>query len=185
MLTGIRKMEIRDVPVPRIGSDRDVMVRIETVGVCGSDVHYYANGGIGAVRVEYRSSWATRRRGREEVGSGVARVAPGPRRLDPAIVCGSATMPAGPANTRPRDPVSELPRPGAGLPSPSACHAEENCLRAHRPSASSRERSQQHVAGRPVPVRQAVTRRSTSAGASAARPTIRDCRLGPDRLRFC
>ncbi|MDU0347708.1 NAD(P)-dependent alcohol dehydrogenase [Actinomyces sp. MRS3W] len=41
---GVVVMEERPVPVP----DRDqVLVRIESVGVCGSDVHYYQHGRIG------------------------------------------------------------------------------------------------------------------------------------------
>src|SRR5690606_33371673 len=34
--------ELREVPVPVIGAD-DVLLRVEAVGVCGSDVHQYHN----------------------------------------------------------------------------------------------------------------------------------------------
>ena len=41
------KLRLRDIDLPRqIGPD-DVRIRIHTVGVCGSDVHYYAHGRIG------------------------------------------------------------------------------------------------------------------------------------------
>ena len=53
VLTGIGQMEIRDVPRPRIEKDDDVLLRIEMVGVCGSDVHYYQTGRIGSQVVEY------------------------------------------------------------------------------------------------------------------------------------
>ena len=45
--TGLRKIEIRDEPRPRIARADDVLLRIERVGVCGSDVHYFVDGRIG------------------------------------------------------------------------------------------------------------------------------------------
>ncbi len=39
VLTGIRQMEVREVPDPKITKDTDVLLKIEKVGVCGSDVH--------------------------------------------------------------------------------------------------------------------------------------------------
>ena len=53
VLTGIRQMELRDVPEPNIKNDTDVLLKIEMVGVCGSDVHYYETGRIGSQVVEY------------------------------------------------------------------------------------------------------------------------------------
>ena len=47
----VSKGQVRDeerrVPVP---ADDEVLVKVASVGVCGSDVHYYGNGRIGAVR---------------------------------------------------------------------------------------------------------------------------------------
>ena len=53
VLTGIKQMELRDVPEPSIKKDTDVLLKIEMVGVCGSDVHYYETGRIGSHIVEY------------------------------------------------------------------------------------------------------------------------------------
>jgi L-iditol 2-dehydrogenase len=53
VLTGIRQMELRDVPDPVIERDTDVFLKIEKVGVCGSDVHYYETGRIGSQVVQY------------------------------------------------------------------------------------------------------------------------------------
>ena len=53
VLTGLRQMELRDVPEPKIEKDTDVLLKIEMVGVCGSDVHYYETGRIGSQIVEY------------------------------------------------------------------------------------------------------------------------------------
>jgi len=53
VLTGLRQMEIVDVPKPGIAKDTDVLLKIEKVGVCGSDVHYYETGRIGPQVVKY------------------------------------------------------------------------------------------------------------------------------------
>ena len=46
-MTGLRKMEIRDIPYPE-AKDNEVIVQMEYVGICGSDVHYYEKGRIGS-----------------------------------------------------------------------------------------------------------------------------------------
>jgi L-iditol 2-dehydrogenase len=53
VLTGLRQMEITDVPKPVIKNDTDVLLKIGIVGVCGSDVHYYRTGRIGSHVVTY------------------------------------------------------------------------------------------------------------------------------------
>ena len=53
LLTGIRQMELANVPEPAIEKDDDVLLKIEMVGVCGFDVHYYETGRIGSQVVEY------------------------------------------------------------------------------------------------------------------------------------
>jgi L-iditol 2-dehydrogenase len=53
VLSGLKQMELRDIPEPKIEKDTDVLLKIEMVGVCGSDVHYYETGRIGAQIVEY------------------------------------------------------------------------------------------------------------------------------------
>jgi L-iditol 2-dehydrogenase len=52
-LTGLRQIEIREAPKPRSPGQREVLLRINTVGVCGSDMHYYTRGRIGAQVVQY------------------------------------------------------------------------------------------------------------------------------------
>ena len=44
-----RKLELtlRDIDLPQTLGPRDVRIRMATVGVCGSDVHYYTHGKIG------------------------------------------------------------------------------------------------------------------------------------------
>jgi D-xylulose reductase len=44
MLTGIRKMEMRDIPEPKLVNSNDVKIRMSVLGICGSDIHYYTHG---------------------------------------------------------------------------------------------------------------------------------------------
>lgn len=89
VLTGIRQMESREVGDPVITHDTDVLLKIEMVGVCGSDVHYYETGRIGSQVVEYpyivgHECSATV----VETGSAVTRVKAGdPIVVDPAAWC--------------------------------------------------------------------------------------------------
>ena len=89
VLTDIRQMELTDVPEPNIKKDNDVLLKIEMVGVCGSDVHYYEAGRIGSQVVEYpfivgHECAATVK----AVGSAVTKVKVGDEIvLDPAAPC--------------------------------------------------------------------------------------------------
>jgi L-iditol 2-dehydrogenase len=53
MLTGIRRMEMMNVPEPVIKNPDDVLIRMLVVGVCGSDIHYYTQGHIGSQKVTF------------------------------------------------------------------------------------------------------------------------------------
>ncbi|MBB3932200.1 D-xylulose reductase [Kaistia hirudinis] len=46
------KLSLRDIELPQAVGPRDVKIAIHTVGVCGSDVHYYTHGRIGPFIVE-------------------------------------------------------------------------------------------------------------------------------------
>lgn len=46
-----RDLRLEDVPIPKYGPD-DVLVKIKSVGICGSDVHYWRTGAIGDFVVE-------------------------------------------------------------------------------------------------------------------------------------
>jgi len=43
-------IEIEDRPAPLVGDD-DVLVKIDYVGICGSDLHFYHEGGIGVAKI--------------------------------------------------------------------------------------------------------------------------------------
>lgn len=51
VLTGKRSMEMQERPVPTPGPG-EVLIKVRTVGVCGSDVHYYTDGRIGDMIVD-------------------------------------------------------------------------------------------------------------------------------------
>ena len=40
VLTGIRQMEMREVPDPVLSDPRDVKIKLLVLGICGSDIHY-------------------------------------------------------------------------------------------------------------------------------------------------
>jgi len=90
MLTGLRRIEAGEVEKPTIGSDGEVLLKVERVGVCGSDVHYYETGRIGSQVVEFPFIM-----GHEcsaivaAVGSGVRRVSVGDEVVvEAAMWCG-------------------------------------------------------------------------------------------------
>ena len=89
-LTGIRKMRMDEVPDPVIVNKDDVLIKINVVAVCGSDVHYYTTGRIGSQVVEYPFPVGHECAGTvEKVGPGVKKVKPGDRiAIEPAISCG-------------------------------------------------------------------------------------------------
>lgn len=52
-LTGIRELEIQDIAAPGTPQAGQVLVNVQWVGICGSDVHNYVEGGIGARKLIY------------------------------------------------------------------------------------------------------------------------------------
>jgi L-iditol 2-dehydrogenase len=89
-LTGIREMEMKDVPVPDIRKDTDVLICMKAVGVCGSDVHYYVSGRIGSQVVQYPFPVGHEGAGIvEKTGSAVKGLHEGDRiAVEPAMPCG-------------------------------------------------------------------------------------------------
>ncbi|HOM57499.1 MAG TPA: alcohol dehydrogenase catalytic domain-containing protein, partial [Candidatus Latescibacteria bacterium] len=79
VMRGIRDVRIEDIPVPPV-LDEEALVRIRSVGVCGSDIHYYWDGGIGTIRVTEPIIMGHEVAGTvEAVGEKVTRVRPGDR----------------------------------------------------------------------------------------------------------
>lgn len=102
VLTGIREMDLREVPTPCVARPTDVLVRVRAVGVCGSDVHYYTTGRIGSQVVQFPFTVGHECAGEVvQSGTGVTRVRPGDRvAIEPAMTCGACDQClAGRANT--------------------------------------------------------------------------------------
>ena len=80
---GINDLRLEEVPEPVIG-DQDILLQTASVGICGSDVHYFQEGGTGSLQLDQPlilghefSAW---------MGSGTKK-----KKLvtvDPAIPCG-------------------------------------------------------------------------------------------------
>lgn len=89
VMLGIGKMgfEERPVPQPERG---EVLVRLEYVGICGSDIHYYETGRIGNYVVKPPFVLGHEPGGTVvAVGEGVSRLRPGDRvALEPGRTCG-------------------------------------------------------------------------------------------------
>lgn len=88
-LTGIRQMEMMEVPEPSIENETDVKIRMKKVGVCGSDIHYYVSGRIGDQVVRYPFAVGHEGAGSVvAVGRGVTKLKPGDLvAIDPAMPC--------------------------------------------------------------------------------------------------
>ena len=88
-LKALRKLELVDKAKPRVEKPGDVLLKVERVGVCGSDVHYYTTGRIGSQIVQYPFVLGHEFSGTVvEVGSGVKDIRAGMRAaVDPAMPC--------------------------------------------------------------------------------------------------
>jgi L-iditol 2-dehydrogenase len=89
MLTGIRQMEMIEVPEPVIVNPKDVKIKMAVVGICGSDIHYYTNGKIGSQIVKYPFPVGHEGAGVViETGSAVKNLKPGDIvAIEPAMPC--------------------------------------------------------------------------------------------------
>ena len=148
--TGLRKLEIVDLPAPQLNRPDAVLLRIDRVGVCGSDVHYYAEGRIGdqVAQVSGHAGARMRRHG-DRGGPAVAGLPPatawrsirpssaaratsaGRAGRTPAATCSSWAVRARPPGRWPS--TASCPPPTA-FPFPPTC-------RSTRPRWSSRSRS--------------------------------------------
>ena len=50
MLTGPKKIEVQEIPIPVLGDD-DILVRVEGAGICGTDVHEWKQDPFGLIPV--------------------------------------------------------------------------------------------------------------------------------------
>ena len=88
-MVGLDKMEIRDIPMPE-PKEKEVLVEMEYVGICGSDVHYFHDGSCGSYVVEGDFMLGHECAGTVvALGEGVQNLKVGDRvALEPGITCG-------------------------------------------------------------------------------------------------
>lgn len=88
-MTGLDHMEIREIPMPSPKAN-EVLIKLEYVGICGSDVHYFHDGRCGDYAVEGDFILGHECAGTVvEVGEEVKSLKVGDRvALEPGITCG-------------------------------------------------------------------------------------------------
>src|SRR5213593_3403430 len=89
-LVAPRQVELREMPDPPDPGPGEVTVRVRAVGICGSDMHYYLEGGCAGYPAMYPSVLGHEPAGEvAAVGPGVENLMPGARvAIEPAITCG-------------------------------------------------------------------------------------------------
>ena len=89
VMTGIGKMGFEERDIPKPAAD-EVLVKLEYVGICGSDMHYYETGAIGDYVVEPPFVLGHEPGGTVvEVGENVTHLKVGDRvALEPGKTCG-------------------------------------------------------------------------------------------------
>ena len=85
-----RDLRVEDVPTPEV-LPHQLRVKVRFGGICGSDLHYFQDGGFGTIRVKEPMVLGHEVAGMiEEIGSAVAGYAPGDRiAISPSLPCGT------------------------------------------------------------------------------------------------
>lgn len=131
MLTGIRQIEMKNVPDPEIRNPRDVKIRMSVLGICGSDIHYYTQGRIGSQEVKYPFTVGHEGAGVVvETGREVTRVRRGDSiAIEPAMPCGECDQClVGRPNTCRNHRFLGCPGQAEGSLSEYIVMPEENCF---------------------------------------------------------
>lgn len=89
VMLGVGKMDVIERPIP-VPKENEVLVKIENVGICGSDLHYYEIGRGSCGEIEYPFVLGHESAGTVvEVGSKVKKIKVGDRvALEPGTTCG-------------------------------------------------------------------------------------------------
>lgn len=89
VMTGLKELRMEERPIPR-PMPGEVLVKIEYIGICGSDLHYYESGRIGNFIVEPPFVLGHEAAGTVvELGEGVTQLKLGDRvALEPGRTCG-------------------------------------------------------------------------------------------------
>lgn len=88
-MSGTNNMIWKDIPMPQLSLD-DVLIKVEAVGICGSDMHYYQHGKIGSFIVQGDLILGHEASGTViKVGENVKNLKEGDRvAMEPGVTCG-------------------------------------------------------------------------------------------------
>jgi L-idonate 5-dehydrogenase len=91
VIHGPHDLRVEEVAPPAAPGPRQVAVRVRAGGICGSDLHYYHQGGFGTVRLREPMVLGHEVAGEvTEVGRAVTSVRPGDRvAISPSLPCGA------------------------------------------------------------------------------------------------
>lgn len=83
------KIEIKDCEIPCI-ADNDVLIKVKSIGICGSDVSYYTKGSTGVGQITYPHVLGHECSGEiVEIGKNVSKLKKGDRvAVEPGVPCG-------------------------------------------------------------------------------------------------
>lgn len=129
-MRGTNDMVWKDIPVPKVLDD-EVLIKVDAVGICGSDVHYYQHGRIGDFIVEGDFILGHECAGEiVEVGSKVKNLVVGDRvALEPGKTCGKCEFcKGGKYNLCPKVEFFATP-PYQGVLSNYVVHPENMCFK--------------------------------------------------------
>lgn len=89
-LVAQRSMQLREQPLPEDPRDGEVIVKLRAIGICGSDLHWFEDGGIGPTKAVFPLILGHEPVGEVvAVGAGVTTHKEGDRvAIEPSIVCG-------------------------------------------------------------------------------------------------
>jgi L-iditol 2-dehydrogenase len=93
-LAAIKELRITDIPEPDIKDPKDVLIRVKSVGICGSDIHYFKQGKIGSQIIDFPFTVGHEMSGIvEKTGTEVTKVKPGQKIIvDPLVACNSCSQ---------------------------------------------------------------------------------------------
>jgi L-iditol 2-dehydrogenase len=130
-LTALRKLELTDLPDPEITRPDEVLIKVDKIGVCGSDIHYFDSGRIGSQVVEFPFRVGHEMGGTvAAVGAEVTRVKVGDEiAVEPAISCNNCDQcKSGRENTCRNNRFLGCPGQIEGCMSEYIIMPEENCF---------------------------------------------------------
>ncbi|MCF8240357.1 MAG: alcohol dehydrogenase catalytic domain-containing protein [Melioribacteraceae bacterium] len=88
-LIGKGKFQVSDEEAPKLAGDNNALIKISSVGICGSDMHYFKEGGIGDQKVKFPFVIGHEAAGYVASISGKANIKEGDLvAIDPAVSCG-------------------------------------------------------------------------------------------------